>query len=300
MGATSMIKINDLIDERYRVINELGEGGFSYVYEVEDIITRKILALKILKDEVVKHDITLSRFEREARACASLNHPNIVRIVNVGLFDGKPYMASELIKGHTLKEELDIRRKYSFKEACTIMLQLCEAIAFAHSNLVVHRDIKPNNVYLTPDGTVKLGDFGIAYFENGRRVTKSEVIVGSVHYLAPEVSQGKIPTFQSDIYSLGITFFELCTGKVPYDGVNPIAIAMLHIKERFPSPRKVLPTVPKAIEKIIIKACRKNPVDRYRSVVELQKDIKRLLDNPKLTKPRHSIFARFFGFKMDD
>ena len=180
------------------------------------------------------------------------------------------------------------------------MYQLCEAVAFAHAHLVVHRDIKPNNIYLTPDGTIKLGDFGIAHFENSRRVTKSEVIVGSVHYMSPEVSQGKTPSFQSDIYSMGITFFELITGRVPYDGANPIAVAMMHIKEKFPSPRKVLPTVPKPIDKIIMTACRKNPMDRYRSVTEMQKALKQVLDNPQAMKPRQSALARFFGFKMDD
>ncbi len=290
----------ELIDERYRIISELGEGGFSNVYQAEDIITRKLLALKIIKEEVLKNDLTLARFEREARACASLNHPNIVRVINVGTHNHRPYMANELIKGRTLKDELDIRGKFSFKEASDIMFQLCEAVSFAHSHLVVHRDIKPNNVYLTPDGTIKLGDFGIAYFENSRRVTKSEVIVGSVHYMAPEVSQGKTPTFQSDIYSLGITFFELITGKVPYDGANPIAVAMMHIKEKFPSPRKVLPTIPKAIDKIIMTACRKNPLDRYRSVSEMQKALRQVLDNPKSFSPRQSFFAKFFGFKTDD
>lgn len=291
---------NDLIDERYRIINELGEGGFANVYQAEDIITRKLLAVKIIKDEVLKNELTLARFEREARACASLNHPNIVRVINIGTHHNRPYMANELIKGKTLKDELDIRGKFTFKEAVDIMYQLCEAVAFAHSHLVVHRDIKPNNVYLTPDGTIKLGDFGIAHFENSTRVTKSEVIVGSVHYMAPEVSQGKTPTFQSDVYALGITFFELITGKVPYDGANPIAVAMMHIKERFPSPRKVLPTVPKALDKIILTAVRKNPLDRYRSVTEMQKALKVVIDNPKLITPRQSFFARFFGFKMDE
>ena len=294
------MKLNDLIDERYRIVSELGEGGFSNVYQAEDIITRKRLAVKIIKQEVLKNELTLARFEREARACASLNHPNIVRVVNVGVHDQRPYMANELIKGRSLKDELDIRGKFGFKEASDIMFQLCEAVAFAHAHLVVHRDIKPNNVYLTPDGTIKLGDFGISYFENSRRVTKSEVIVGSVHYMAPEVSQGKTPTFQSDIYSLGITFFELITGKVPYDGANPIAVAMMHIKEKFPSPRKVLPPVPKALDKIIMTACRKNPIDRYRSVTEMQKALKHVIDTPKLLTPRQSFFARFFGFKMDD
>lgn len=291
---------NSIIDERYRIINKLGQGGFSNVYLVEDIITRKILALKIIKEEVMKNDLTLTRFEREARASASLSHPNIVRVINIGTHDGLPYMASEYVKGKTLEEDLETRGRLSYLEACQIMYQLCEGVSFAHKHLIVHRDIKPNNIYLTPDATVKLGDFGIAHFENGKRVTQNEAIVGSVHYMAPEVAQGKAPSFQSDIYALGITFFELVTGKVPFDNASPVSVALMHVKDRFPSPHKYNPSVPRAIEKIILNACRKNPLDRYRTVIDLQKDIKKCLDNPKSLKPKQSFWARFLGFKMED
>lgn len=296
-----MINIGDIVDERYHIISELGEGGFAYVFKAEDIITNKIVAIKIIKDEVLRQENSIDRFEREARACASLNHMNIVRILNVQ-FRGKPkFIVQELIKGKTLKDRLDVTGKLSFREASEIMFQLCEAVSYAHSNLIIHRDIKPDNIYLTPDGTVKLGDFGIAHIENMRRMTKTEHIIGSPHYIAPEVSQGKQPTFQSDIYALGITFFELITGKVPFDGedLNPINIALMHIQKRFPSPKSFLPTVPKAVEAVILKACRKNPLDRYRSVSELQKAIKHLLDHPNLTQPYISFWAKLFGFKND-
>lgn len=296
-----MIRVGDVIDERYLIISELGEGGFAYVFKAEDIITKKVVALKIIKEEMLKQENSRDRFEREARACASLNHPNIVQLLNVRIRETPPFIVQELIKGKTLKDKLDASGKFNFREACEIMYQLCEAVAFAHSNLIIHRDIKPDNIYLTPDETVKLGDFGIAHIENMRRVTKSDHILGSPHYIAPEVSQGKPPTFQSDIYAMGITFFELITGKVPFDGedLNPINIALMHIQKRFPSPRSFLPTVPKAIEAVILKATRKNPMDRYRSVAEFQKAIKYLIDNPRLTKPHISFFARLFGFKID-
>jgi serine/threonine-protein kinase len=242
----------------------------------------------------------VTRFEREARASAALNHPNIVRVINIGYHQDLPYMASELIKGKTLRGQLDDQKRYGFKQACEIMYQLCDAVAFAHQALVIHRDIKPDNVFMTPDETIKLGDFGIAFFENSRRVTKSQVIIGSVHYLPPEVTNGQSPTFKSDIYSLGITFFELITGKVPFEGNNQITVAMRHIKEKFPSPRQWISSTPRAIERIILKACRKNPVDRYRSVLEFQKEIKECLDNPKMITPKRSFWAKLLGLKVDE
>jgi eukaryotic-like serine/threonine-protein kinase len=299
-GNLLVIKDKDIIDERYQIIRELGEGGFAFVYQAEDLITGKEIALKIIKENAIKTQDNVTRFEREARASASLNHPNIVKVVNIGYHHHLPYMASELIKGKTLRGQLDEIKRLSFAKASEVMYQLCEAVSFAHSYLVVHRDIKPDNVFMTPDEMVKLGDFGIAFFENAHRVTQSQVIIGSVHYLPPEVTNGQSPTFRSDIYSLGVTFFELITGRVPFEGNNQINVAMMHIKEKFPSPRIFNHATPKALEKIILKACRKNPNDRYRSVIEMQKDIKALLDNPKLIQPRRSFWAKLLGFKMED
>jgi eukaryotic-like serine/threonine-protein kinase len=295
-----ILRENDIIDERYRMIKELGEGGFAYVYQAEDLITGKEVAVKIIKENAVKSKDNLIRFEREARASASLNHPNIVKVINIGYHEDLPYMATELIKGKTLRGQLDEQKRYSFVQACHIMAELCEAVQFAHNALVIHRDIKPDNVFLTPDETVKLGDFGIAFFENSRRVTKSQVIIGSVHYLPPEVTNGQSPTFKSDIYSLGITFFELITGRVPFEGTNQINVAMMHIKERFPSPRQFVTTTPASLEKIILKACRKNPLDRYRSVLDMQRDIQACLDDPKKLEPKRSFWAKFLGLKTHE
>ncbi len=295
-----MIKEFDIIDERYRIIKELGEGGFAYVYQAQDLITGKEVALKIIKEVALRSKDNVTRFEREARASASLNHPHIVKVINIGYHQDLPYMASELIKGKSLRAQLDEVKRYSFLQACKIMYELCEAVSFAHQHLVIHRDIKPDNVFMTPDETIKLGDFGIAFFENSRRVTKSQVIIGSVHYLPPEVTNGQSPTFKSDIYSLGITFFELVTGKVPFEGNNQINVAMMHIKEKFPSPRTVITSTPRPLEKIILKACRKNPVDRYQSVLDMQQDIKRLIDHPELVKPKKSFWAKLLRLKTDE
>lgn len=289
-----MIKPNDVIADRYRIKSLLGEGGMAQVYLAFDLISKKDVALKIIKQETMKNPINLTRFEREARAAASLNHQNVVRVINIGTYESRPFMVNELIKGQTLKEVLRKRGKFTFLEACDIMYQLCSAVLHAHQHGVIHRDIKPENVFITKDGTVKLSDFGIATFKDiNSRVTKSEVVVGSVHYLAPELSQGTPASVQSDIYALGITFFELITGRVPFDDESPVTVALKHIKEKFPSPRKYNSKTPIIIEKIILKACAKSPSDRYKDVFEMRKDIDRILREPTLIKKR-SFWQKLF------
>ena len=290
------MKIHDIIDERYKIKSLLGEGGMATVYLADDLITRKEVAVKIIKEDTMKNPVNLTRFEREARAAASLNHQNIVRVINIGTFEGRPYMVNELIKGQTLREVLNVRGKFSVLEACDIMYQLSSAILHAHQHNVIHRDIKPQNVYITSDSTVKLGDFGIATFQNASRVTRSEVVVGSVHYLAPEISQGNQASVQSDIYALGITFFELLTGKVPFDDESPVTVALKHIKDKLPSIRKLNSKVPAYVEKIIYKACEKNPHSRYRNVLDMRKDIDRILRDPSLINKK-SFFQKLFGKK---
>jgi serine/threonine-protein kinase len=298
MGGQIM-KLGEIIDERYKVRSLLGEGGMAQVYLADDLIARKEVAIKIIKEDTMKNPVNLTRFEREARAAASLNHQNIVRVLNLGTFEGRPYMVNELIKGQNLRDILNVRGKFSVLEACDIMYQLCSAVLHAHQHGVIHRDIKPQNVYLTADSTIKLGDFGIATFQNASRVTRSEVVIGSVHYLAPEISQGNPASPQSDIYALGITFFELLTGKVPFDDESPVTVALKHIKDKLPSVRKLNPKVPAVVEKIIYKACEKNPNNRYKSVFDMRKDIDRILRDPDSIQ-RKSFWERLFGRKNKD
>jgi serine/threonine protein kinase len=284
----------DIIDDRYEVESVLGEGGMAIVYKAKDIITEKEVAIKIIREETMKNPLNLTRFEREARAAASLKHQNIVQVSNLGTYEGRPYMVNELVNGKTLKDALQIRGKFSFLEACDIMYQLCSAVYYAHQHGVIHRDIKPQNVFMTADGTIKLGDFGIATFQNSAHITRSDVVVGSVHYLAPEISEGNPATPQSDIYSLGITFFELITGRVPFDDESAVTVALKHIKDKFPSVRKYNPKTPVVIEKIIYKACAKSPYDRYKSALDMRKDVERILQNPDLIKEKHSFWYRLF------
>lgn len=295
-----MIRIGDLIDNRYRVVSLLGEGGMGTVYEAVDIITKKNVALKFLKATVAQDKVNLARFEIEAKATASLNHPNIVRVISVGKYENLPYMVNELVVGQNLEDELIARGRYTFLEALDIIDQLCNAVGLAHHHGVIHRDIKPSNIYITREGLVKLGDFGIARYSDSKRVTSNTSIVGSAHYLAPEVCKGGESTPRSDIYALGINLFEFITGHIPFDGESNVAIAVKQIKEKFPSPRKYIKNTPKALEAIILKCVKKNPRDRYDSVEALQADIAKLKGNPKALKPRQSIWVKWFGFASED
>lgn len=288
------MKIGQIIEDRYKITGLLGEGGMAQVYKAKDLITDKDIAIKIIKEETMKNPLNLTRFEREARAAASLKHQNIVQVYNLGTFENRPYMVTELIQGKTLKDSLNLRGKFSFLEACDIMYQLCSAVYYAHQHGVIHRDIKPQNVFITPDGTIKLGDFGIATFQNSAHITRSDVVVGSVHYLAPEISEGNPASTQSDIYSLGITFFELITGRVPFDDESAVTVALKHIKDKFPSIKKFNPKTPALIEKIIYKACAKSPYDRYRSALDMRKDIERILQNPDLIKEKQTFWSKLF------
>ncbi|MDD4532008.1 MAG: protein kinase [Bacilli bacterium] len=291
------MKVGDLLDDRYEITGTLGEGGMAIVYQAKDIITDKDVAIKIIREETLKNPLNLTRFEREARAAASLKHQNIVQVSNLGAFQNRPYMVTELVKGKTLRDALSLRGKFSFLEACDIMYQLCSAVYYAHQHGVIHRDIKPQNVFITADGLIKLGDFGIATFQNSSHVTRSDVVVGSVHYMAPEISEGNPASPQSDIYSLGITFFELVTGRVPFDDESAVTVALKHIKDRFPSVRKFNPKCPIIIEKIIYKACAKSPYDRYKSAVDMRRDIERILQNPDLIKRKEGFWSKIFKKK---
>jgi len=291
------MKIGDLLDDRYEITGMLGEGGMAIVYQARDIITDKDVAIKIIREETLKNPLNLTRFEREARAAASLKHQNIVQVSNLGAFQNRPYMVTELVKGKTLRDALSLRGKFSFLEACDIMYQLCSAVYYAHQHGVIHRDIKPQNVFITADGLIKLGDFGIATFQNSSHVTRSDVVVGSVHYMAPEISEGNPASPQSDIYSLGVTFFELVTGRVPFDDESAVTVALKHIKDKFPSVRKFNPKCPIIIEKIIFKACAKSPYDRYKSAVDMRRDIERILQNPDLIKRKQGFWSSVFHKK---
>lgn len=285
---------NEIIDDRYKIKETAGAGGMAMVYRAHDLITDKDVAIKMMKQETAANKTNLSRFEREARAAASLNHQNIVKVVNVGSYQGLPYMVHEFVDGKNLRQVLDVRGKFSFMEACDIMYQLCSAVMYAHNHGVIHRDIKPQNIFLTSDGIIKLGDFGIATFQNATHVTRQDNIVGSVQYIAPEIAMGNPASSRSDIYSMGITFFELLTGRVPFDGDTNVGVLNMHIHVRFPSIKKYNPKTPECIENIVYKATLKNPNDRYVSAELMRKDIEKILKNPSMLEKQPSSFFDFF------
>ena len=265
--------IGKTLKGRYFITSLIQEGGMSFVYLAEDLINKKPVALKIMKDETFSDPLNIARFQREARACAALRHSNIVEIYDIDEYKGKPYIVMEYVESKSLKELLMTRGTFSPLEACDIIYQLADALMHAHEHGVIHRDIKPQNVMMQYDGGIKLLDFGIATISDAPNITQKDMVVGSVHYMAPEVLKGKGATPRSDIYALGITFFELLTGKQPFNDSSPVNIAMKQIEESLPSVRKIRSDVTSKMEKIINKACQKNPDNRYQSMKAFKHDL---------------------------
>ena len=293
-----MIRVNDVVGQRYKIVNEIGHGGMSDVYEARDVIFRREVALKIIKFENAKKIDNLIRFQNEARFSAAFNHPNIVKIYDYGEYNNLPYIVNEYVKGQTLRDVLDYKRCFSLNESCSIMLQLCEAVKAVHAKNIIHRDIKPQNIYYASDGGIKLGDFGISILlDSDINVNENKKVMGTAQYLAPELVYGEKATFQSDIYSMGITFFELLTGRVPFDAKNPHEVAVMQVEKEMPSPLSINPDLPKEIEYIIFMATKKDLKDRYKTVEEMESDINSLFKNKKIMRKNRGFFSNIFKFR---
>lgn len=292
------IATGTLIDGRYKIENRIGQGGMAEVFLATDIISKKSVAIKVIKLDVMDNPVNLKRFQNETTIAASLNHPNIIKVLDQGTFDNRPYIVQEYISGQNLKLILDSRGMFPISEAVDCMLQLLGALNYAHQHNVVHRDIKPDNIFLLSNGTLKLGDFGIAIADtlDIKQTVNSDKIVGSVCYMAPEIATGGLATNLSDIYSAGITFFELVTGRVPFSKENAVETVVAQIHDKFPSPKKINPNISKDIEKIIFKATMKKPGDRYQTVKEFYDDLFFVKING--TKDvKKGMLSRIFGFK---
>lgn len=267
-----------IIAERYELLELIGQGGMADVYLAQDIILNRTIAIKILRTSLAKDPIYVTRFQREASAAAALSHKNIVEIYDVGEDEDKYYIVMEYVPGMTLKELILKRGAVHVVEAIDIMKQVISGISKAHQLGIIHRDLKSQNILVTDSGVAKIADFGIASMQSLAQVTQTDVIMGSLHYLAPELARGEKATAQSDVYALGIVFYELLRGEVPFNGESPVNIALKHMQEDLPSLLEFNPSIPQSVENIVIKATAKNLNDRYKSATEMLDDIKTCME----------------------
>ena len=274
-----MIKIGMLIGDRYEILEKIGTGGMSDVYKAKCHKLNRFVAVKVLKQEFGENENFVSKFKIEAQAAAGLMHPNIVNVYDVGNENGINYIVMELVEGITLKKYIERKARLSVKEAISIAIQVSMGIEAAHNNHIIHRDIKPQNIIISKDGKVKVTDFGIAKAATSNTITSN--VMGSVHYTSPEQARGGFSDEKSDIYSLGITLFEMLTGRVPFNGDTTVAIAIKHIQEPMPSPRDFVAEIPVCVEQIVYKCTQKSPDRRYQYMPELIEDLKRSLMNPE-------------------
>lgn len=274
-----MLKAGIVIGERYEIIEQIGSGGMSYVYKAKDHKLNRYVAVKVLKSEFSENKGFVSKFRVEAQAAAGLAHPNIVNVYDVGEDNGLHYIVMELVEGITLKEYIEKKARLSVKEAISIAIQVSMGIEAAHNNHIIHRDIKPQNIIISREGKVKVTDFGIARAATSNTITSN--VMGSVHYTSPEQARGGYSDAKSDIYSLGITMFEMLTGRVPFNGETTVSIAIKHIQDEMPSPRDYVPEIPVSVEQIIFKCTQKSPDRRYENMAQLIGDLKKSLIHPE-------------------
>ena len=267
----------NVVANRYEVVQHIGQGGMADVFLAIDTILNRHVAIKILRSDQSTDAISILRFEREAQAATTLAHPNIVEIYDVGEYKNRHYIVMEYVAGKTLKKVIRDRAPLLNLEAVDTMKQLTSAVAEAHKRGIIHRDIKPQNVIVKSDGSLKILDFGIATAKGSAQLTQANNVMGSVHYLAPELAKGEPASPQSDIYALGIVFYEMLTGDVPFKADQAVQIALQHMREPMPSVRKANPNVPQSVENIIIRATAKNPRLRYQSCDEMLKDLEKCM-----------------------
>ncbi len=265
--------VGKVLAERYELIEKIAEGGMARVYRGRDLLLKRTVAIKILKDQMTGDAAFIRRFEREAQSAAALSHPHIVNIYDVGEQDGTYIMIMEYVDGSNLKQHIREKGRLPVHEAVRISRQIAEALEEAHKAGVVHRDIKPQNILFSRDGKVKVADFGIAIAGDGATVTVGDEIIGTVQYIAPEQARGEIAGKQSDLYSLGIVFYEMVTGKVPFTGESPVAVAMKHIQEQIVPPGRLVSDLPEQLEQVIMKAVEKDAANRYNTADEFLEDL---------------------------
>lgn len=273
--------VGKVIGNRYEMLEKIGEGGMATVYKARCNILKRYVAVKVLREEFTTDEEFIRRFNTEAQAAASLTHPNIVSIFDVGHEDNVYYIVMELVQGKTLKEIINEDGVLPWKWSVNIAIQVASALETAHKNNIVHRDIKPHNIIITEDGIAKVTDFGIAKAVSNSTITAFGTTIGSVHYFSPEHARGGYTDAKSDIYSLGVVMYEMLTGRVPFDADTPVSIALKHMQEKPVEPMKLNPSIPFAINKIIMKAMEKEPSLRYQNAAEMLKDLSMALKDPE-------------------
>ncbi len=277
---------NNIIANRYEVFKHIGQGGMADVFLAMDTILNREVAIKILKSELCADPVSLVRFEREAQAATTLSHPNIVEIYDVGDYKGRRYIVMEYVPGRTLKQVIRSRGSLEADEAIDIEKQLVSAVSEAHHKGIIHRDIKPQNIIVKSDGSIKILDFGIAIAKGNVQVTQANNVMGSVHYLAPELAKGKPASVQSDIYALGIVLFEMLSGDVPFKADSAVQVALMQMRNEMPSIRSINPSIPQSIENIITRATVKDPQKRYKSCVDMLDDLRTCFRKDRINERR--------------
>ncbi len=272
------------LDGRYEIQEIIGVGGMAYVYKARDNVDNRVVAVKILKEEFLANDEFTRRFKNESKAIAILSHPNIVKVYDVSFGDRMQYIVMEYIDGITLKEYIDQQKEFKWKEAVHFTVQILRALQHAHDKGIVHRDIKPHNIMLLPDGTIKVTDFGIARFsrQDIRTTRSTDKAIGSVHYISPEQARGEITDEKADIYSVGVMLYEMLAGKLPFEADSAVSVAIMQLQAEAKPPREINPAIPEGLEDITLKAMQKDPSKRYQSAAEMLNDIDEFKKNPSI------------------
>jgi serine/threonine protein kinase len=274
-----LLRTNALVSERYQIERSLGCGGMGEVYAARDRLLNRLVALKVLRDPYARDPGFVARFRQEALAAASLDHPGVVEVYDAPRGGEIPYIAMEFVSGGTLKDLISRKGALGWREAARIATGIARALGAAHARGLVHRDVKPQNVLLTASGEPKLADFGIARAADATRVTATGTILGSVYYISPEQALGEMTSPKSDLYSLGVTLYEMLTGEVPFEAENPIAVAMMHVRDEVPPPSSREPSVPAGMDLLLERLLAKDPADRYAGAEEVAAELERLISS---------------------
>ncbi len=269
--------MSEIIKDTYEILEKIGEGGMGVVYKGYQVSLKRLVAIKFLSGDILNNRILITRFKREALASVKISHPNVVKIIDLDSENNQYFLVMEYVKGGSLENLLERRGHLAEKDAIIILLQVVSALKIAHKLGIIHRDLKPSNILFTEDNMAKLADFGIAHFNEMTQLTQTGSIIGTPQYMSPEQAAGKKIDYSTDIYSLGVIFFEMLTGFLPFEAQNPVLYIQKHIYAKPPSPRDFNPKISKYIEEVVLKMLAKSPIDRFKSMEHLEKTLKNYL-----------------------